>query len=433
LRGEATARMNRDSGDRSEVSMVPQQVESGREAGRLDVLNLLLSLYPQVEVPGGVLAFVREQDANGHRIRRGDTGEPLRDFLVRIGVHRDVVSRFLDEDSRLVSELSYPSLLRSSLPELRTRLEEHFDVLFVLQQAVLDSELLTGFNRHDREHLTAVSASMLELLRAAERDVSQESVTEKEAAIAGYLHDCGNILARKYHGAYGVYLVSRFFSDVDRDQKTLSSFLRVLEAVLFHEVEIGLRLPSLTSLHPATLSLIIADKTDVSARRVSTKSNLPEAIRDAHTLVNLLTVHSHVGCEPPDFAWKLRFSPRAETDDVARFSHLLKQSERVWVPQAWQRLYREYNVEYLFVFHATFMQLYLSRLLYTIRAVFALYPDVEGFRLTIEDRERGISLSRLFGRGDYEGKIGLIGKNLFKQNWEQTYLCQSLAHVPRAG
>jgi hypothetical protein len=425
--------MNNDSGERAEMPTVPQRTESGAQAGRPDVLSLLVSLYPQMEVPGGVLAFVREQDANGHRIRRGDTGEPLSDFLRRIGVHEDVVSRFLDQDSRLVSRLSYPLLLRSPLPELRARLEEHFDVLFVLQQAVLDSELLTGFNRHDREHLTTVSASMLELLRAAKGDIVQEPVDEKEATIAGYLHDCGNILARKYHGAYGVYLATRFFSDVDVDEETLSSFLRVLEAVLFHEVEIGLRLPSLTSLHPATLSLIIADKTDVSARRVSTKSNLPEAIRDAHTLVNLLTVHSHIGCEPPDFVWKLDFSPRAETDDVARFSHLLKQSERVWVPQAWQRLYREYNVEYLFVFHATFMRLYLSRLLYAIRAVFALYPDAEGFRLTIEDRERGISLSRLFGRDDYEGKIGLIGKNLFKQNWEQTYLYRSLAHLPHTG
>lgn len=179
-------------------------------------------------------------------------------------------------------------------------------------------------------------------------------------------------------------------------------------------------------MHPATLSLIIADKTDVNAGRVSSKSNVPEALWDAHTLVNLLTVDSQIGCQARDFVWELHFSPRAESDEVARFPQLLKASERVWVPQAWQRLYRDYNVEYLFVFHATFLKLYLARLLYAMRAVFALYPDAQGFRLVVEDTERGISLSRVFGRQDYKEKIGLIGKNLFKENWEETYLCRSL-------
>ena len=142
--------------------------------------------------------------------------------------------------------------------------------------------------------------------------------------------------------------------------------------------------------------------------------------------MNLLTVDSGIGCQGKDFVWELHFSPRADADEVARFPQLLKDSERVWVPQDWQRLYREHNVEYLFVFHATFMQLYLSRLVYTIRAVFALYPSVQGFRLVIDDSERGISLSRVFSREDYEEKVALIGKNLFKDNWEETYLFRSL-------
>jgi hypothetical protein len=221
--------------------------------------------------------------------------------------------------------------------------------------------------------------------------------------------------------------MTQFFSQVYRDEETLSSFLHVLEAVLFHEVEIGLRLTALSGLEPATLSLIIADKTDVSASRVSAKSNVPEAIRDAHTLVNLLTVDSQIGCRGKEFSWELHFSPRAEADEVARFPHLLKASERVWVPQVWQRLYREHNVEYLFVFHATFLKLYLARLLFVIRSVFELYPQVQVFRLVVDDVERGISLSRLFGREDYEAKITVIGRNLFKDNWEHTYLYQSLA------
>jgi hypothetical protein len=391
------------------------------------MLRLLGTRYPQVVIPEGVYSYVREQESLEHRIRRGDTGEPLNSYLQAIGVHHDVVSRVLDGDSRLVSELSYPSLLESPLSDLRARLEEHFAAVFVLQQAVLDSEVLTGFNRHGLDHLKSVSERMQRLIRASELEPAREPLAEKEAVIAGYLHDSGNLISRQYHGAYGAYLMTKFFSHVHRDEQTLSSFLRVLEAILFHEVELGLRLTALAGVEPATLSLIIADKTDVSARRVSAKSNVPEAIRDAHTLVNLLTVDSHIGCREKEFSWELQFSPRAEADEVARFPHLLKASERVWVPQVWQRLYREHNVEYLFVFHATFLKLYLARLLFVIRAVFELYPPVQTFRLTVDDVERGISLSRVFGREDYEGKIALIGKNLFKENWTDTYLYRSLA------
>jgi hypothetical protein len=396
------------------------------ESGAVSLLNMLLQQYPELEIPESFLTFVAGQEAMGYPLRRADTGQSLNRFLADIGVDQASVSAFLDADSRVVSKLSYPSFLQGTVAEVRSGLEEHFSVVFLLQQAVLDSEVLTGFNRHDRAHLRSVSRRMLALLRGSERKSATDAQTEKEAIIAGYLHDSGNLISRQYHGLYGVYLLTQFFTSFDRDEDTLSSFLRVLEAVLFHEVELGLRLPSLSGLHPATLSLIIADKTDISARRVSAKSNIPEAIRDAHTLVNLLTVDSGIGCEGKEFVWELHFSPRADTGDLERYPQLLKPSERFWVPQDWQRLYREHNVEYLFVFHATFMQLYLARLLYTIRAVLALYPRVHGFRLVIDDTERGMSLSRTFNRDDYEEKIGLVGKNLFKQNWEETYLYRAL-------
>ena len=390
------------------------------------MLRLLGRRYPQVDIPQSALSFVQEQEANGHRIRRASTGEPMTMFLEGIGADQASVFSFLNRDSRLRSRLRYPPLLQCSIDELQLRLEESFGVVFSLQQVVLDSEVLTGFNRHGLEHLRSVGSTALRLLRASGRELADDPNAERELIIASYLHDSGNLISRQYHGAYGAYLLTRFFRDVDQSEETLSSFLRVLEAVLFHEVEIGLRLPTLSGLHPATLSLIIADKTDVNAGRVSSKSNVPEALWDAHTLVNLLTVDSQIGCQARDFMWELHFSPRAESDEVARFPQLLKASERVWVPQAWQRLYRDYNVEYLFVFHATFLKLYLARLLYAMRAVFALYPDAQGFRLVVEDTERGISLSRVFGRQDYKEKIGLIGKNLFKENWEETYLYRSL-------
>jgi hypothetical protein len=170
----------------------------------------------------------------------------------------------------------------------------------------------------------------------------------------------------------------------------------------------------LNELQPATLSLIIADKSDVSFRRISIKSNVPDAIKDAHTLVNLLTADSRIKCQKKNFQREVHFSPKIHPDDTDQLIALLKRAERVWVPDDWQKLYRRDNIEYVFIFHATFLRLYFSRLAFAVHAIFALNAQVETFRLVINDDERGVSLTRLFTRNDYQAKIDLIGSNLFK-------------------
>ena len=71
--------------DRSETDIRPGSSQSGSQYGRCDVVSLLLGRYPQVEIPGAVLSYVKEQELNGHRIRRAESGEPLNRFLERIG------------------------------------------------------------------------------------------------------------------------------------------------------------------------------------------------------------------------------------------------------------------------------------------------------------------------------------------------------------
>lgn len=380
----------------------------------LDIIDLLARRYPQVEFPQGFLSFVERQESIGHQIRRANNGQPLVSFLEDLGVSSSSVSGFLDPNSKVVLKASFPHLLRSSPAELDSYFADRFSHIFALQEVVLDSETMTGFNRHGKEHLKTVTRRMLTLLRRVDLQSPECSRTENEAIVAGYLHDIGNLISRKDHGLYGIYLLTQLFTDIARDQETLSSFLRVLEAVLFHEVEFGSHLSSLDDLRLATLSLIVADKTDVSFRRVSTKSNVPAAISDAYTLVNLLTADSRIKCQKNSFQWEIHFSPKVGHDQAILFPELLKRAERVWVPKDWQTLYRQDNIEYVFIFSATFLRLYLPRLLFTIRAVFAFSPSIESFRLVIKDDERGVSLNRIFTRRDYQEKIGLIGKNLFK-------------------
>ena len=379
----------------------------------LDLIRRFAKQHPQAEFPARFFAFLEEQESSGHQICRADTKQPLVAFLENLGIPHTSFSSFLDSDSRVVFKINFLALLRRSAQEIDAYFIETFTTIFALQQIILDSGTPTGFNRHDKQHVRTVSRRMLELLRWANVR-AKNRYAESEALIAGYLHDIGNLIARKEHGLYGIYLLTQILADVDRSEETLSAFMRVLEAALFHEVDLGSKFLSLSDLSPATLSLIVADKSDVSFRRVSLKSNVSDALKDAHTLVNLLTTESRVKCQKKSFQWEIHFSPKIKADETEQLLALLKRAERVWVPDDWQQLYRRSNIEYVFVFHATFLRLYFSRLSFAIRAIFALNPNVETFRLVINDDERGVSLSRVFTRDDYQNKIALIGHNLIK-------------------
>jgi hypothetical protein len=379
----------------------------------LELIHRFAKQYSQAEIPASFFTFLKEQEACKHQIRRADTKEPLVSFLRSLGIPHSSFSRFLDAESRVVLKINFPALLRRSAQEIDGYFTEKFTTIFALQQIVLDSGTPTGFNRHDKNHVRAVSRRMLELLRWANIHAKNRRA-ESEAMIAGYLHDIGNLIARKEHGLYGIYLITQILDEVERDEATLGACMRVLEAALFHEVDLGSKFTMLSDLSPAALSLIVADKSDVSFRRVSSKSNVSDALLDAHTLVNLLTTDSRVKCQKTNFQWEIHFSPKIKADDTDQLIALLKRAERVWVPDDWQQLYRRSNIEYVFIFHATFLRLYFSRLSFAIRAIFALNTKVETFRLVINDDERGVSLSRVFTRDDYQDKIALIANNLFK-------------------
>ncbi len=376
-----------------------------------DLIRIFCERYPQAEFPPNFYSFLDEQESLGHSIRRAN-GQPLVEFLEGLGVAEESLAGFLSRDSRLLLHMNYPDLWRMTPEQVDSHLAHHLAQVFLLQEIVLDSEMVTGFNRHGRDHLSSVTHRLQSLLRFGERAPSLQS--QREAIVAGYLHDIGNLLSRKEHGVFGIYLLTQLFTGVDRDGKTLASFLRILEAVLFHEVEYGSRVASPQELSLLTLGLIVADKTDVNFERVSTKSNMPEAIRDAHTLVNLLTGASRLKLRKTGVDWEIHFTPKMSPDRAGQFPALMKKAERVWVPSEWQTLYRRENIEYVFIFQATFLRVYFTRLRFAVRALFALRSDLVSFRLIFHDDERGMSLTRYFRREDFDDKLNLIANNLFK-------------------
>jgi metal-dependent HD superfamily phosphatase/phosphodiesterase len=395
----------------------------------INKINEIITTRFQVGFPDEFVAFLQTQQANNHQLYRIDSGETLIEFLDNLGVPRQHFSSLLSADSRLLPKLDYPVLLELSPDEIYTYFLDHFSSLFYLQEVALDSKLKTGFNLHGIEHLRTIVKNSVALLRELKIAPLEYRHAENETMIGAFFHDVGNIISRKYHGFYGIYLLTQLFKNYDVDQQTLESFLNVLEIVLFHEVEYGSRLPTLTLLRPSTLSVIIADKTDVGFKRVSSKSNVPEAIQDAHVLVNLLVARStiqRIKGATGRFQWSIDFKSKFDSSHTELFSKLLKATGRVKVPKEWQVLYESGNIEYLFVFNATFLKVYLSRLYFAMRAVFALYNSVDQFEFIVDDAERGISLKRVFTPADYRDKVYTLGKYFYRTDWTNSYLCQAL-------
>jgi metal-dependent HD superfamily phosphatase/phosphodiesterase len=394
----------------------------------LKIIELISNKF-QIDIPQEFITFLHTQETNAHRLYRIDGGETLVEFLEEQGVQPRFFSELLSPQSQLLPQIDYPTLLKISPEAVYTYFLDQFSYLFYLQEVALDSKLHTGFNLHGTDHLRTVAKNAVELLRESRIAPAEYRHSENETIIGAFVHDVGNILSRRYHGFYGIYLLTQLFKNFDADEQTLDSFLKVLEIVLFHEVEYGSRLPTLTLLHPSTLSVIVADKTDVSFRRVSSKSNVPEAIEDAHVLVNLLVARStieRIKGITGRFRWAIDFKSKFDTAHTRLFSRLLKATGRVKVPREWQVLYESGNIEYLFVFNSTFLKVYLSRLYFAMRAVFALYHSVDQFEFVVDDAERGISLKRVFTPDDYQEKIGILGKYFYRQDWPDSYLYKAL-------
>lgn len=391
------------------------------EIKKKDPIELFISKCKDLGISKEKLKFLRLQKKRNDKIYRANTHQYLYNFLRQIKISPKIIPKVVSKDSKLIPRLNYYSFIKLSLNELKSIIKKNFIEIFKLQEFILELETPTGFNLHGEKHVSNVVNNGIKLLNRSSLKNSNKDLIKKEMVIAGYLHDIGNLVGRKNHSIYSIPLLTQVFSDTNKSKKTLLSFLRILEAILFHEIEMAFSLSSLQKLNPVALSLMIADKTDLSSWRVSSKANHRRAFSDEYVLVNFFASKSTINIRGKTFIWKILFSPKPSKREKDTFPHLLKRSERKWAPGLWQRLYREGNIEYLFAFSATFLRVYLPRMLITIKAVFALFKQIDMFKLVIADKERKITLHRVFTREDYEKKIFKLAKNLFKNQKPKTW------------
>ncbi|WP_418792250.1 HD domain-containing protein [Phosphitispora sp. TUW77] len=135
-----------------------------------------------------------------------------------------------------------------------------------------------GFTEHGYRHINLISqlsANILERLNYSKREIEL-------AAIAGYMHDIGNVISRYDHGQSGATLAFHILSKMGMPPEEISI---VISAIGNHEEEYGHPVNSVAA------ALILADKSDVHRSRVR---NQDFATFDIHDRVNYAVEHSYL-------------------------------------------------------------------------------------------------------------------------------------------
>ncbi|MEW6724592.1 MAG: HD domain-containing protein [Bacillota bacterium] len=138
-----------------------------------------------------------------------------------------------------------------------------------------------GYTEHSFRHVSLVSKiaqNIMQRLGFPERD-------QEVAAIAGYLHDIGNVTGRYSHPQTGALLAERILRSMGMDPLEVAP---IIGAIGNHEEDSGEVVSSISA------ALILADKTDVHRSRVR---NLDFATFDIHDRVNYASEHSFLRVE----------------------------------------------------------------------------------------------------------------------------------------
>ncbi|WP_441057782.1 HD domain-containing protein [Desulfothermobacter acidiphilus] len=133
-----------------------------------------------------------------------------------------------------------------------------------------------GFTEHSFRHVNLVATiarNILERLNYPPREAEL-------AAIAGYLHDIGNVISRNDHGISGALIAFQVLNEAGMPPEELAV---VISAIANHEEQYG------QPVNNVAAALILADKSDVHRSRVR---NPDPATYDIHDRVNYAVEHS---------------------------------------------------------------------------------------------------------------------------------------------
>jgi metal-dependent HD superfamily phosphatase/phosphodiesterase len=124
-----------------------------------------------------------------------------------------------------------------------------------------------GYTEHGRRHGKVVAKTARNILEALGDDGRMPEL----AAIAGYLHDIGNVINRDHHAQTGAIVAGRILEEMDMP---FEESVEIIGAIGNHHEEDGIPVSRITA------ALILADKADVHRSRVRTTRTLRTDIHD---------------------------------------------------------------------------------------------------------------------------------------------------------
>ena len=134
-------------------------------------------------------------------------------------------------------------------------------------QAANDYLGAIGYTEHGYRHVSLVSSVAESILASLDYPKRLQEL----AAIAGYVHDIGNVINRQDHGQSAALMAMHILKQMGCTPDEVSL---IASAVGNHEEEIG------DPVNPVAAALIIADKSDVHKTRVRNKNIIAADIHD---------------------------------------------------------------------------------------------------------------------------------------------------------
>lgn len=141
-----------------------------------------------------------------------------------------------------------------------------------------ESLLALGFTEHSFAHVTRVAVT-------AQRILNETGHSQRDgelAAIAGYLHDIGNMVNRKGHETSGALMAFQLLTAMGMPETEIAT---IVTAIGNHDESTAF------PVNDVAAALIIADKSDVRRSRVRDKDTIAF---DIHDRVNYAVTHSEI-------------------------------------------------------------------------------------------------------------------------------------------
>lgn len=183
----------------------------------------------------------------------------------------------IDHDQAAGTARTEPSLTFDAV-------REDAEVQAYINQANINLGVL-GFTEHGFRHVSLVANIARNVMRLLEYDPRHQEL----AAVAGYLHDIGNVVSRHGHAGTGATLAHPILNRLGMVPEDTAV---ILGAIGSHGDD-GARLGE--PVHPVSAALILADKSDVHRSRVR---NEDLTSFDQHDRVNYAATSSFLRVDP---------------------------------------------------------------------------------------------------------------------------------------